>query len=200
MKQYILKTVEGPAVNWNEIEVAMVDNYIWDHDYMPRVEARACVIAGKGIAARLVCWEKDPLRTGTKFYDDVYKDSCMEFFFGYRRGSTYVNCEMNANGAALIGVGDNRNGRIPLDQIITPPNVGAQILEDRWSVEVFFPLATLKAIFGDDAALDKGTAMVGNFYKCGDDCKPKHHGMWSPVTLAKPDFHRPEYFGEFVIG
>jgi hypothetical protein len=34
-----------------------------------------------------------------------------------------------------------------------------------------------------------------NFYKCGDDTSKRHYLSWNPVKTAKPDFHRPEYFG-----
>ncbi len=200
MKQYIIKTVEGPEVNWNSVEPADVNTYRWDNAFMPETYARAVVIKDKGIAFKAVCRETDPKAVYHNFYDDVYKDSCLEFFFGFERGGTYVNCEMNANGAALIGVGDKRDDRIPLDQLITPPNVGAVRGDGFWSVEVFFSLEVLKAIFGDKVDLSKGTKMVGNFYKCGDECISAHHGMWNVVEIEKPDFHRPEWFGEFVIG
>ena len=200
MKQYILKTVPGPDVNWNEIEPADVNSYYWDNAYMPKTYARAAVIAGKGIAFKAVCHEANPKAVYHNFYDDVYKDSCLEFFFGFEHLGLYVNCEMNANGAALIGVGPERENRIPLNEITTPPNVGAVRGDGWWSVEVFFSLATLKAIFGDKACLDRGTHMWGNFYKCGDECISAHHGMWNVVAAPKPDFHRPQDFGEFIIG
>ena len=200
MKEYIMKTVAGPAVNWDEIEAADVNNYLWDNAYMPKTYARACVIEGKGIAFKAICYEENPKAVYHNFYDDVYKDSCLEFFFGFEHLGVYINCEMNANGACLIGVGDNRHGRTRLDEIITPPNIGAVKGDGFWSVEVFFSLEVLKAVFGDKVCLDKGTVLWGNMYKCGDECVSAHHGMWNVVEVDAPDFHRPEHFGKLIIG
>ena len=41
--------------------------------------------------------------------------------------------------------------------------------------------------------------LTGNFYKCADDTESKHYVSWSPVETEKPDFHRPEFFGELIL-
>ena len=38
-----------------------------------------------------------------------------------------------------------------------------------------------------------------NFYKCGDKTAHPHFLSWSPVSTEKPDFHRPEFFGELYL-
>ena len=39
--------------------------------------------------------------------------------------------------------------------------------------------------------------MYGNLYKCGGE--NQHYVSYYPVQTEKPDFHRPEFFGEFVL-
>ena len=46
----------------------------------------------------------------------------------------------------------------------------------------------------------QGVKLRGNFYKCGDLTRYEHYGMWNPVQSDTPDFHRPESFGELVLG
>ena len=38
-----------------------------------------------------------------------------------------------------------------------------------------------------------------NFYKCGDKTAHPHYLSWSPIDTPKPDFHRPEFFGELIL-
>jgi hypothetical protein len=41
--------------------------------------------------------------------------------------------------------------------------------------------------------------MRANFYKCGDKTKRAHFLSWNPIDIAKPDFHRPDFFGEITF-
>ena len=50
------------------------------------------------------------------------------------------------------------------------------------------------AIIGFD-----GMRMKGNFYKCGDHLQKPHFLSWNPIHVDRPDFHRPEFFGELVF-
>ena len=43
-------------------------------------------------------------------------------------------------------------------------------------------------------------AVRGNFYKCGDKTAHPHFVSWNPVGTPSPDFHRPEFFGELLLG
>ena len=45
----------------------------------------------------------------------------------------------------------------------------------------------------------KGTVWRSNFYKCGVDTPEPSWGVWSEGLSPKPDYHRPEYFGELVF-
>ena len=61
-------------------------------------------------------------------------------------------------------------------------------------------LSLLCKILGVDShPFGHGYTFRGNFYKCGDETAIPHYGMWNPVGTENADFHRPEYFGDFVI-
>ena len=40
-----------------------------------------------------------------------------------------------------------------------------------------------------------GRYLRANFYKCGDLLSKPHFLSWQPITLPKPDFHQPSFFG-----
>lgn len=191
------KVVTTQNLDFSAAEVALVDKFVWDSDYMPKTEARLIYVENKGFALRMECEEKDPKATYYNFYDPVYKDSCLEMFLTLD-GVRYMNIEMNANGASLMAIGAGRKERTHIDKIMTPPAVKAGNTENGWFAEVYLTIDEVKILY-PTFKFEKGARFRGNFYKCGDETQIPHHGMWSPVGTEKPDFHRPEYFGDFVI-
>ena len=99
-------------------------------------------------------------------------------------------------------LGTDRHARVPVRDITggSIPDVRGEILPDRWSVTAGIPATLLGKVYGSDPAVfTPGYSFRGNFYKCGDETAVPHYGMWIPVCADKPDFHRAEYFGDFVI-
>ena len=45
----------------------------------------------------------------------------------------------------------------------------------------------------------KPEKLLGNFYKCGDATEMPHYLSWNPIQTERPDFHRPEFFGELYL-
>lgn len=195
--KYIVKTVN--EVNWGCAEKIKIAVNKWNSEYVPETYAQLVCVKGEGLALKMTCAERSPRAVYKNFFDDVYKDSCMEFFFSFEREGNYINCEMNSNGASLIAAGKNRYNRVRIDKLITPPVINAVVDADVWTVETYFPLKDLKTVIGDFVSLEKGVVFYGNFYKCGDDTASPHYIMWSPVELEKPDFHQSEFFGELII-
>ena len=187
-----------PALNWDMAEKAEISNYVWGKKYTPRAWAKLICVKDS-LFLRMECEEENPRAEYGDFFDPVYRDSCLEFFFSFEKGGKYINCEMNSRGAALIAVGEGRNGRVRIDEITSPPAVKASWEEKVWRVDVEFGLAFLKTVLGEKVSLDAETIFYGNFYKCGDDTEIPHYGMWNPVITETPDFHRPEHFGELFI-
>lgn len=194
--KYIVKTVN--EVNWTNVEKAQVNLNTWDSSYAPETYAQLVSVNGEGLALKMTCYESNPHTVYNNFFDNVYEDSCMEFFFNFGRGEKYINCEMNSNGAALIAVGKDRYDRVRIDTYITPPKVTAVKEADKWTVEVYFPLRDIRTVLGD-VSLNSGTTFYANFYKCGNECEIPHFITWSLIDMKSPDFHQSKFFGELVI-
>jgi hypothetical protein len=100
----------------------------------------------------------------------VWEDSCFEFFFSFADDGLYYNFECNCAARLLIGC----------DDFV-------------WNMSLIIPF---KAFFKHDIKSFEGIKAKGNFYKCGDKLPQPHFLSWNPVRVPKPDFHRPEFFGE----
>lgn len=196
------------TVDWNVVPAAQIDTYRWlDGGYEPHAEARLAFLPGYGFALRMSCVERSPRAVYSGYNEPVYTDSCLEFFAAWAEGSPtrdrrYMNMEMNARGTLLSCLGTDRHARVPVRDITggSIPDVRGEILPDRWFVTAGIPATLLGKVYGSDPAVFMpGYSFRGNFYKCGDETAVPHYGMWNPVCTDKPDFHRPEYFGDFVI-
>jgi hypothetical protein len=133
----------------------------------------------------------------------VWEDSCVEFFVSFDN-KQYYNIECNCIGKILIGKGSGKQGRIPLPEALLTQvdrwsSLGDSPVENRsgdWEVslvipkEVFYP----EIINTFDAVKAKG-----NFYKCGDCLQTPHFLSWNPIKNETPNFHLPEFFGEFLF-
>lgn len=147
----------------------------------------------------------------------IWEDSCCELFIqlpssGHLEGASsasaegqarYINIEVNAAGILLAACGPDRHARRPLSReelsrivriadVKGPCNeVGGQW---NWTLSLLIPFSLL----GLDAAR-LPAALKGNIYKCGDETAHPHFLSWSPVGTPQPDFHRPEFFGTFLL-
>lgn len=140
--------------------------------------------------------------------DDVYKDSCVEFFFtpGTDPSRGYFNLEMNCGGTLLVHFQKQpRKDRtiLPIDECrkITcvhslPHMVDPEITDPvTWTVAYKIPIALLEKYCPVDGPAPK-TIWRANFYKCADNTSHPHWLTWALVEHPVPDFHRPQFFGE----
>jgi hypothetical protein len=138
----------------------------------------------------------------------VYKDSCVEFFFtpGTNVSKGYFNLEMNCGGTMLFhhqivprkNADEISEDDIRQVQVLTsmPKLIDREISEKiTWQVSYRIPFSVLDN-YHDFAKPQPGTVWRANFYKCADDTSHPHWLTWAPVDHPKPDFHKPEYFGE----
>ncbi|MBR6891110.1 MAG: hypothetical protein IKN05_08980 [Clostridia bacterium] len=179
-------------------EYAAIDRYAWGGDYRP--EARAWLRAGGAALHVLLCAREETVSARVRdFGGPVWTDSCLEFFFQPFEGDPrYMNIEVNAAGAALIGIGAGREGR----RVLAECPGGMDIRASRhagawWAVAYSLPYALIGALFA--RAFRPGGVARGNFYKCDESIHP-HFGSWNPIDAPAPDFHRPECFGALVFG
>jgi hypothetical protein len=191
------RAASGP---WAGLAPLQIDHYLWlDNGYRPRVQVRLGW-SSKFLYVRFDVDEAQPLVRFTTFQDPVYKDSCVEFFVDMvpaaRRG--YVNFEANAAGTLLAAIGPDRSNRTPLwPEDLAEYGVDVARSGTGWTLVHHLPLGLFRKLYGRD--ISPGHRAAANFYKCGDETAVPHYGAWSPVDTPRPDFHRPEFFGELIF-
>lgn len=135
----------------------------------------------------------------------VSRDSCVEAFLQPAPGGEYWNFEFNMAGMLnashrLTRPEPTRLGAPELAMVRRRATPGAQAPVDvpgndsAWELTVDIPWALMKL------RPEKGTALRGNFYACASDAKPPYYLSWAPIDTHKPDFHRPEFFGDIILG
>lgn len=177
---------------------AAIDQYRWGGAYRP--EARAWVAWDDNGLYALLCAKEATISAKTRtFGGEVWKDSCLEWFLRPFDGDPrYLNIEVNAAGAALIGLGRDRERRTVLSRCPDGMDIRASAHAGGWwAVAYRLPFAVIEALF--NRRIDPAAALRANFYKCDESIHP-HFGSWSPVEASQPDFHRPECFGKMVLG
>ncbi len=189
------------SVDFSDAPKAEIACYKWTEGYTPYAYAQLIYVRDLGLALHMEAYESDPKSVYTMYNQPVYTDSCLEFFVNCNPDQPlYINFEMNANGAFLSALRPGRKGKQPIHELMSDlPAVMAKKFEDHWSVDAFFTLSQIKTLFGKDN-FETGDVLLGNFYKCGDETPIPHFGMWAPIDLEAPDFHRPEFFGKLIIG
>ena len=133
-----------------------------------------------------------------------WEDSCCEFFVSNPFDGTYYNFEITCAGSLLAANGTGRENRVPLDINVVKSVIRYSSLERKpleisvkifgWTVVMLIPLE----IIGIDPK-NIPVSVRCNFYKCGDLTPHPHFLSWNPIDTPKPDFHRPEYFGELIL-
>lgn len=138
--------------------------------------------------------------------ENVYEDSCVEFFVSPGSDGIYYNFEFNGIGTCLMGSGTGRTDSKRVDPALISkirrlPSAGRMPVSQKedyftWDLTVAIPVSVF---FRHSIDRLGGRRFMANFYKCGDRTKVPHYVTWNPVNTGKPDFHRPEYFGELMF-
>jgi len=132
-----------------------------------------------------------------------WEDSCVEVFIKDPEEDTYYNFEINALGKVLACSGADRHGRVArpaeeMEEILRFGQLEGGPLDEggiwTWRVGVVIPFE----LIGVDPE-NLPDSIRANFYKCGDKTAHPHYLSWSPIETPKPDFHRPEFFGELLL-
>jgi hypothetical protein len=203
MKRLAVSKWEGfdPATEFPLLEIHRMDSDNWN--------LKSPVKAGFGIGydaqniyLRYIVKESNIRAIYLNTHDPVHEDSCVEFFVTFDRDA-YYNLEFNCIGTIHAAYGKNRYERERLKEgllktIQTTPSLGTGKIdfegrETEWTLDVIIPFSIF--IFTDPGSL-QNKSVHGNFYKCGDKQLIPHYLSWNPILSEKPDFHRPEYFGE----
>jgi len=140
--------------------------------------------------------------------DNVFADSCVEFFFAPAAGigTGYFNLEMNCGGTMLfhyqvvprqspIRLSRHELGRVTVAHCL-PRIVDPEITEPTiWTVEYRLPVDLLEKYYPAASRPAPGVTWRANFYKCADGTSHPHWLTWSRVDNPVPDFHVPRFFG-----
>ena len=134
-----------------------------------------------------------------------WEDSCCEFFIADPFDGTYYNFELTCIGSLLASKRKSRSesALIPTERLKDvirhsslehkPWDESGKIFS--WTVAILIPFGLI-GMDGESLPV----SVRGNFYKCGDLTAHPHFLSWNPIDTPKPDFHRPEFFGELILG
>ena len=200
MRSYtVQKVINSP--DWDNIAKAPIDNILW----------RGCPEGLKAWAqlcydddflkARLSAIEKEPLARFSGLLNMVHLDSCLEFFFRpFGNEGPYFNFEFNPLGTNFFGFGMDRSSifRIVLEDYRERFKVNPFTIEGGWGIEFVIPVDLFK-MFNSSFRFRSGLTTRGNFFKCGGETNIPHSLSWNPIESDKPDFHRPEFFGQILF-
>jgi len=138
----------------------------------------------------------------TESNQNVWEDSCVEFFVSPADDNLYYNFEFNGIGTCLLAAGTSRADRHRADPRIIAGirrkstagtlRISEIIGKFTWTLTIAIPL---NLFFYHKIESLKGKIVKANFYKCGDKLTKPHYVTWNQVRTPRPDFHRPEYFG-----
>ena len=199
---------ESPALlRENKILYNRVENINWPKEfpYCPKMQF-GIAHTGEEFLIHYCVEEQSVRAVAQKDNDNVWEDSCAEFFISPAADGLYYNIECNCAGTLLLGVGEGRNNR----QLATP-EITRQI--DRWASLGRTPFDTrdqptrwelalripYTVFFRHNITSLDGLTLKGNFYKCGDKLPVPHFISWNPIGTPTPDFHCPQFFGKLEI-
>lgn len=176
--------------------------YPWEKNGESHPESYAAIFAveGEGIHAALWSFEENVRCECTRRDDPVYTDSCLELFLLPVEGnSRYINFEVNKNGVYLSEIGTCRSDRVFIKELTDlEPVIDTIKIEENgktaWGYEILLSEGFVSALYKTDFTV-RETTTKGNFYKCAELSANPHFGTFFPVNTEKPDFHRPEFFG-----
>jgi hypothetical protein len=150
------------------------------------------------------------------YFDDVWKDNCVEFFVQPTPSSGYINFEFNCGGAYLcnyitdwipvpVGFGWKQYRRIPPEigkrvkvKSSLPPIVDPEIKERTdWTLQFFIPFSVIEEYTGSLQTAFEQQTWRGNFYKCTAEGSHPHWASYFPVKEF--NFHLPRYFGPLIF-
>lgn len=195
---YEVLTMNSP--DWEKAGKAEITSYSWGCEYKPPSYGQLIKINGMGLAVRMISFEAEPKTVYSSYNDPVFKDSCLEFFASFNSSPLYMNFEVNSKAAFLSAVRKERKNKTPIHELININDISIPPIKEKdfWGFEAVFTFDVINRLFGE-CSFDQGQSFKGNFYKCGDETAIPHFGSWSPINTLSPDFHRPEFFGEFII-
>lgn len=132
--------------------------------------------------------------------ENIWEDSCVEFFFAPCDDGLYYNFECSCIGKLYLCCGRGRENRVFLPEesyaaVRRSSSLGTEAFGLHegldWELELAIPASALAF---HKLSSFSGLHARGNFYKCGNKLPRRHYLSWAPIDTPAPDFHRPEFF------
>ncbi len=180
---------------WANANVAEINNFNWAKDMTTPKTTAKLLWSEEGIHVRMTTDESPLLARVTQQNGDVYADSCMEFFIQPNiNDKRYLNFEFNAFGTNYFSIRRDRHDYDFCEYGKKDFNVKTKVNDGEWVLMFTVPFKVVDEIFGSHT-----DTMRGNLYKCCEDKAPAHWASYYPIDTPAPDFHCPQFFGEFVL-
>ena len=167
----------------------------------------------KAIYVQFICDDTHIYADHTEINSSVCLDSCVEFFAMPEpdKNSRYFNLEINCCGTFLLGWGRNIQ---EISSAFVDPKLSTKYLkiatsvqgatkeespqDNGWWVAASIPFELISELSGRQIQPISGPKWRANFYRCGGKTD-QQYACWSWIDHPKPDYHRPEFFGELVF-
>jgi hypothetical protein len=203
---------DDPA--WKNTEALSISNYLPQSSNHRPVTHVKLLHDGASILALFKVADRYVRGVRTEYQDDVWNDSCVEWFAQPKASLGYFNFEINCIGtlhvhyvedpARAAGGKLKKSTPVPAETgrlveifhsipSVTDPEI-AEPLE--WAIEIKVPLMFFEPFIGPIGPLS-GQKWRANFNKCADQTSHPTWATWNPVTEL--NFHKPDEFGEIVF-
>ncbi|MEG0308006.1 MAG: carbohydrate-binding family 9-like protein [Clostridium sp.] len=210
MKYYVKKVKKYTSHIWDKIEGIVIDKFPWDKTGYKPCTVVKLFYTNNALHIRFISQEAVVRVESTKFNDNVYEDSAVEFFFMPEptKDNRYFNFEINAAGVLLLQLDSKTYDRAYINAVdLSIFNIETDVTHDNykcfsnsipWKVEYEIPFSFIKTYF-KDFKIYPGYTMKGNFYKTGSKTLIPHYGVWNYIDTPSPSFHKPEFFGNIIF-
>ena len=185
---------ELSRLEWNQIDQAP---WSTDFPYTPKAQFQVAY-HNQGIVLHFDIDEEFVKAECIRPNENIWEDSCVEFFVSFDDRKSYYNLEFNVLGTGLIGYGTSDKSsrkRLSSEEILTIDTFSqVKTVNGRknWKQILAVPFT----VFGISVSEIEGTTIAANFYKCGDGLPNPHFIAWNNIENPRPNFHLPEFFGE----
>lgn len=203
----------GMSIDTATITAQSIEHYHPRSTFQPSVLVRG-VYDHEAIRIRFDVEDQYVIAKSQDYFSDVWKDSCVEFFFSPGDIASYFNFEANCGGALLasyvpVAPDSPRVGKwctpLPWEkvrEVVTsismPRKIDPEIAQAcAWHLEMRIPFSVITDFSGVPAPTT-GTTWRGNFYKCASWNSHPHWGYWAPMDESL-NFHRPQFFGTLLF-
>jgi len=184
---------------WQAANKGSIDLYPWEgYQQNAPVTNFYMLYDENGIGMKFFTNETNPVGNAVGMNTDVYTDSCVEIFLNANPKATdkYLNFELSVTGYMHLGLGSGRFDRELQYIDFSMLKIETRILEENkgWEAKFYIPFSLLKEYYPEISSV-----WSGNFQKLCEDTDVPHLGCWNLIGTEKPDFHRPEFFGEITL-